>query len=350
MSVALKGLRGGRGLRERLYCSPIGCRQLMGRAVQAKRPTALVDRSIFELQLNRCSDSAAVLRAASTSNLALQEVDLRAFFVRLRLLGRVPRSGKDLHGFVGKALACVEKHHSGNAAAASTHDAGPSAEVACLAVSSFADLSCRQGLVGAWPFLEPHIGALAPEELAESIWAVSRIQKPTADIMRGLRSIAGRLAPRFSGLSDLALVYRSIYGLARVTRGRGYEEFRKRAEKVVALLLRRKGPCDFSPTHLVRLCWAFARLGSKEEALYDALEARLHPVIAELSERELEALYGIFTRRGNTNQWKLIHDVELAMEDQQDAEDPNKRTRKQPFRKKWTRVSITDPISAIQRR
>jgi len=74
-------------------------------------------------------------------------------------------------------------------------------------------------------------------------------------------------------------------------------------------------------------------------------------VISEFTDNELEALYKVFTDLCLVGQWRLIHDVERALESRgEPSGDPNKATRKFAFRKKWTRVNLTVPAVGAKRR
>lgn len=283
--------------------------------------------SIFDEELRRCADAAAVLKVASSTRLPLGPEDLLAFFDRLKALGKVPRVGADLHAFVAKVQAGVAS--SGTAAAG-------------LAVSRFAELRCRQGALAAWPCLQPHLAQLEPAEVAEAIWAASAIPKPPLEVVGQLQAAAMLLAPRLGQLPETpTLIYRCLYGIARVSRGTRCEEFRKRAERFLAVAFDAPGPCPLAPSQLVRLCWALGRMGCRKAEIFRALERRLRNVVGELSDRELEALYRVLTDLGRTDQWRLIFDTERAMEARQGQRpgDPNKAPRRRPFSRKWTRVS-----------
>jgi len=297
-----------------------------------------VNASLFDVQLRQCLDSASVLRTAATSALRLRPADLAAFFRRLQAFRAMPKSGSDLHKFVEKVSACLE--HC---------DKGQAAETGHFAMLSFADLRCRQGSLAAWSFLVPRLNALGPGQLAQSIWAISLLPNPTREVRHGANCAAETMAPRIGELSDDTTLYRSVYGLARISRGRGCDEFRTRMERTMLALLQRR-PCVFSPERLVRLLWSFGRLGFQDYALFDALEPWLRRSLLELSDKELQATYRVLTELELQGQWRLIHDVEVAMESRQEAQDPNKQRRKQPFRNKWMRIQLTDSVLPERRR
>lgn len=289
-------------------------------------------RSIFDEELRRCSDAASVLAVASSTSLPLMPVDLLAFFDRLKAVGKLPKSGAHLRHFVAKVKVGLVT-------------AGP--DMARLAVSDFADLRCRQGALVAWPGVRLHVDELEPLEMAEAIWAASAIPKPPPELGPEVETIALRLAPKLGQLPQLPLwLYRCTYGIARLSRGSRCQDFRRRAEQLLVPILERRGGSSlppapfFAPSQLVRLCWALARLGSRNDDVFDALEPRLRHVVGELSDKELEAVYRILTDIGRSYQWKLIHDVERAMEVREDQSpgQPDKVARKANFGKKWTRV------------
>lgn len=73
------------------------------------------------------------------------------------------------------------------------------------------------------------------------------------------------------------------------------EDFRKKVEKLLEPLLLRRGPSPLLPTQLVKLFWSLGRLGTRRATIFDAIGGRLRDCVADLSNRELEALYGILT-------------------------------------------------------
>jgi len=288
--------------------------------------------SLFQRELRRCADSKAVLRAGSGTQLPLKLEDLQAFFGRLKEVGRLPKVGTELHHFVEKVK-----------------DALPAcgAEGANLALTCFADMRCRQGTLVAWPFFIRNLDSLAATHLAQGIWSGSVVPNPPRELIRDVKGVACLVGPRLAELPE-DLFYRCIYGLARISRGKNLEDFQRRAEKALVRLLHPSQHCGFRPTQLVHFCWAFSRLGSQPGAVFDALERPLRDIVGHLSDRELEALYGILTSQELVGQWKLIHDVERAMEARQEqwvTGDPNKAPRKTPFRRKWTRPSIMAPLA-----
>jgi len=249
-----------------------------------------------------------------------------------------------LHLFVKKVSASLSQE-------------GPGA--AHFAMVRFGDLRCRQGLMAAWPLVQPHLDQLSPEDLSDAIWAASSIPKPPSEVVRDLGRAASFLAPRLRELPADELpqrLYRCLYGLARLSGPSHCQDFRRRAEKMLEEVLQSRGPCPWLPSQLVRLLWSLGRLGCKEAKIFDALEPRLRDVSSEFSDRELEALYGILTDLHLFDQWQLIHDVERAMEARHESKpgDPNKAPRKSQFRRKWTRANpmthSAAPRSASRRR
>ena len=200
-----------------------------------------------------------------------------------------------------------------------------------------------QGAISAWPLLLRHRGELSPSYLAEGVWAASGIPSPPRDIIYQAVGLAREVAPHMKVLPDEAL-YRCIYGLARIHTGRGSTELLRRAETSVTQMLGRR-PCPLAPKQLVRLCWAMARLGCRDQRIFEALEARIGNVLNQLEVKELEALYGILTELQLVRQWKLIHDVERALESREDeAASMNKSARRKPFRRRWTRADLMHSV------
>eukprot|EP00927_Polykrikos_kofoidii_P072359 TRINITY_DN68488_c0_g1_i1.p1 TRINITY_DN68488_c0_g1~~TRINITY_DN68488_c0_g1_i1.p1 ORF type:complete len:487 (+),score=47.72 TRINITY_DN68488_c0_g1_i1:59-1519(+) len=319
---------------------------------------AVSSNSVFDRQLEQCIDAAAILRAAATSNLPFGHSDLKAFFERLRTTGSFPKTGSDLRRFVGKVNECLTKSESQSAGNLVGSVVGQrfgarvtdlTAESARLAVVEFAILTCRSGVLVAWPFLVKRLNVLSPKDLSDSMWALSKVSNPTTDVFVGIVDAANMLAPRLSELSDPRFLYRAVYGIARVRRGKKCEEFRRHAERSIVHWLQQQGPCPFGPSQLVRLCWGIARLGSQDASVYRAFEPRLRAVVLELSDAELDALYGIFTDLERVEQRRLIHDIEMVLEQREDSRDPHKQKRKKPFTSKWTRVSISDSVLPRQR-
>ena len=88
-----------------------------------------------------------------------------------------------------------------------------------------------------------------------------------------------------------------------------------------------------------------ARLGCRDQRIFEALEARIGNVLNQLEVKELEALYGILTELQLVRQWKLIHDVERALESREDeAASMNKSARRKPFRRRWTRADLMHSV------
>ncbi|CAE8591685.1 unnamed protein product [Polarella glacialis] len=291
--------------------------------------------SLFDVEMQRCADAAAVVKAGAQSDLPFSMADLQVFFSRLKVLKKMPRSGGELHRFVEKV-----------------QDALPTCGLdgAHLAMTSFAELRCRQGAVAAWPLVMEHRDKLLPAHFADSIWAASSIPSPTKDIMYEAVGLAAQMAPQLAELPD-SYLYRSIYGLARLSEGRGCGDFVRRAERAIPNVLRQPGPCTFNPSQLVKLCWAMARLGCREKKVFEIVEARLSDVVGELKNNELEALYGVLTDLQLVGQWKLIHDIERALEARQEQQgDPNKAPRRRPFRRRWTRASLMNPVAQSTRK
>ena len=184
---------------------------------------------------------------------------------------------------------------------------------------------------------------LPPASLAEGVWAASGIPSPPRDVVYEAVGLAREVAAQTKLLPDEAL-YRLVYGLARIHTGRGSTELLRRAETAVTLALGRR-PCPFAPRQLVRLCWAMARLGCRENRIFEAFEARIGDVLNHLQVKELEALYGILTELQLVRQWKLIHDVERALESREDeAASANKSARRMPFRRRWTRADLMHSV------
>ncbi|CAK0872537.1 unnamed protein product [Prorocentrum cordatum] len=298
--------------------------------------------SLFDSELRQCADSAAVLRVGGSTRLPLGMEDLRAFTNRLVALGKVPRSGGDLHGFVSRVQAALP---------------ALGAEAAHLALVRFAELSVRQAALAAWPLFLQHAEALPPAHLADGIWAVSAVPTPPNDVVLEATALAaGRLAPHVAELPPV-LLYRSTYGLARLAGPRRCGEFWKRAERAAMSALRQRGPCVLGPSQLVRMCWAFARRGPPERQIFEALGPRLRAAVPELKDTELEALYSMLTELELVGQWRLIHDIERAMEARQQgpanekvpggagaAPGAHKKPRKRLYARKWSKVSLTRPL------
>eukprot|EP00931_Biecheleriopsis_adriatica_P064774 TRINITY_DN39479_c0_g1_i1.p2 TRINITY_DN39479_c0_g1~~TRINITY_DN39479_c0_g1_i1.p2 ORF type:complete len:326 (-),score=36.73 TRINITY_DN39479_c0_g1_i1:4-981(-) len=294
----------------------------------------LATASLFDTELRRCPDGAAVLRVAARSEIPFVLADVQAFLDRLKALGKMPRSGGDLRCFLQKV-----------------EDALPNCgqEGAQLALTVFAELRCRQGALGAWPLVLEHREMLAGPCLADSVWAVSAVPNPPREVVYEAVGLAPQITPHMAMLPEGHL-YRSVYGLARIHEGRGSQNFLCRAERGVIKTLQRPGPCAFTPSQLVRLCWALARLGCTEKSVFEALEVRLGAVVGELQTKELEALYGVLTDLQLVGQWKLIHDIERALEARQEQQgDPNKAPRRRPFRRRWTRASLMNPVVSLSR-
>eukprot|EP00434_Breviolum_minutum_P016281 symbB.v1.2.014346.t1/scaffold1047.1/size141927/12 len=146
----------------------------------------------------------------------------------------------------------------------------------------------------------------------------------------------------FAELRCRQALYRCVYGLARLHTGRGSSHLLRAAQSCALKALQRR-PCELMPKQLVRFCWSLARLGCRENALFEAFEVRLREVLDKLQYKELEALYNILTELERVNQWKLIHDVERAMESR-GVDDTTKRTRKKPFRRRWTRADLMHTV------
>ncbi|CAJ1434795.1 unnamed protein product [Effrenium voratum] len=285
-------------------------------------------RSLLEPDIERCADCAAVLRVGASTSLPLGLVDLRCFLQRLKALKKMPHSGTDLRQFLAKVEEGLP---------------AMGAEGAFLALSSFAELRCRQGAVFAWPLVLQRRKELPATWLAESVWAASAVPAPPKELLYEAVGLARDLTGEVKTLPEEAL-YRVIYGLARIHTGRGSSELLKQAQRGALQLLRRE-PCKLAPRQRVRLCWALARLGCQNDELFEALELRLQPVLDRLQLKELEALYGILTELERVKQWKLIHDVERAIESRpESAENDVKRPRKHAFRKRWTRDDLLHTV------
>mmetsp|Transcript_47986 Transcript_47986/g.138939 ORF Transcript_47986/g.138939 Transcript_47986/m.138939 type:complete len:366 (-) Transcript_47986:116-1213(-) len=292
--------------------------------------------SLFERELQRCADSAAVLRVGSSTQLPFGPSDLDAFLRRLGQLRRMPTAGGDLHGFVAKVRTSLPKC---------------GVEVARSAVFRFAELRCRQAAMVAWPLVMQEAARLDPAGLADCIWAGAVMPKPPPTMAREVASLARLLAPDLRQLPASAL-FRCTYGLGRLPRTQGLEGFRRAAERAVVAELRHSAAPCFNGSQLVRMSWAFARLGTQQGQLFDALEPHIRNAIPTLADTELQALYNVCTGLGLLDQWQLIYDVERAMEarhDQGATGDPNKAPRRRPFRKKWTRPSLLDPVTLAGR-
>eukprot|EP00928_Gymnodinium_smaydae_P022923 TRINITY_DN19108_c0_g1_i3.p1 TRINITY_DN19108_c0_g1~~TRINITY_DN19108_c0_g1_i3.p1 ORF type:complete len:401 (+),score=84.63 TRINITY_DN19108_c0_g1_i3:46-1248(+) len=288
--------------------------------------------SLFSLELDKCGDSAAALRVAASTALQLTPTDVQAFLDRLRALGRVPKAGSDMHKFVKKTRACL--------------DASEDPSLARVLLVSFVDFSCREGALSSWPFVARHVPALTPEHLSDCLWALSRIPKPTQDVLEAVREVASSLTPRLSDLEDPSLLYRAIYGFARAAPDIGARagdlQFRRAAERVTAV----RFPA-LSPARLLRLAWSFARLGSGDARLYGTLATRLTPVVVEFSDRELEALKGLLARPEFASQSSLQRAAARELDMRREAQRSDKAPRKRAFRKAWTRASVLHtPASA----
>ena len=239
-----------------------------------------------------------------------------------------------------------------------------------MALTAFAELRCRQdrrtksgqhrewpcdasfhapvqGAISSWPLLMKHRSELPLSCLAEGVWAASGIPSPPREVVYEAVGLAREVGPHMKKLPDEAL-YRCIYGLARIHTGRGSTELLRRAEASVTQSLGKK-PCPFAPRQLVRLCWAMARLGCRDNRIFEGIENRIADVLNRLEVKELEALYGILTELKRVRQWKLIHDVERALESREDeAASSNKSARRKPFRRRWTRADLMH--SVLQRK
>lgn len=285
--------------------------------------------SLFDAELRKCSDAAAVLRCCATTRMRLGPRDLRAFMERFVELERFPRAGAESHAFLRKAEGALSS-------------AACTPEVRHFTLVSFARLKSRPGALLALRYCRPHFDVLGPEELAETIWALSAVPAPPPEIASELVGLAQRLAADVDGL-PVHQLYRSVYGLARTSRGEGCAGFRAHAERAAIEGLKRTKRPGLTPTQLVRLLWAFARLGSEEGRIFRRLEFCIRHVIDLLSTRELEALYGVLTELRLQDQWRLIFDIEQALESKHAAEggDPITSPRKRAFKKKWKRQSLS---------
>jgi len=293
--------------------------------------------SLFDGELRRCPDSLAVLRVGCSTRMQLGLVDLCAFFDRLKALGNMPKAGADLHKFVAKVREALLPCEAGGMQ---------------IALTNFAELRCRVGTLDTWSLIMPHLGELPTAALADSVWAITAVRKPPVQVIREVTGLVSGLR-RLQGLPATSL-YRCVYGLTRITRGAGCAAFRQRAELALMEILRREGPPAYTPQQLVRLCWAFARLGSRESLFFRALELHLQQVVQELSDKELEALYRVLTDLQLMGQWRLIHTLERAMEARQPSQlaGPGivveKAPRRHGFTRKWTRPDIL--FSVLPRR
>jgi len=99
-----------------------------------------------------------------------------------------------------------------------------------------------------------------------------------------------------------------------------------------------------TPTQLVRLFWALGRLGVRDQHVYGVLEPVLRHVVDKFNDNELEALFGVLTELNMYNRWQLIFDIEKAMEARQDAGEQSKKARKQGYKKRWTRQTLTSSV------
>ena len=188
-----------------------------------------------------------------------------------------------------------------------------------------------------------HRSTLSPSCIAEGVWAASGIPSPPRDVVYEAVGLAREVAPHMKLLPEEAL-YRCIYGLARIHTGRGSTELLRRAEASVTQALGRR-PCPFLPRQLVRLCWAMARLGCRDNRIFQGLEQQITNVLNHLQVKELEALYGVLTELELVRQWKLIHDVERALQSREDeAASMNKSPRRRPFRRRWTRADLMHSV------
>lgn len=240
----------------------------------------------------------------------------------------MPISGSDLRSFLKKVEDSLPKL---------------SPETAHLALTIFAELRCRQGAVFAWPLLLEHRAALPAAKLAEAVWAASAVPSPPKDLLYQAVGLARELTPQLPELPDEAL-YRCVYGLARIHSGRGSALYLRSAQRCAVQLLQRR-PLQLMPRQLVRFCWSLARLGCRENVVYEAFENSLRDVLDKLQYKDLEALYSILTELERVNQWKLIHDVERAMASRGE-DDSAKRPRKKPFRRRWTRADLMHTVLA----
>lgn len=249
------------------------------------------------------------------------------FLDRLVYLRKVPRSGPNLHAFVDKVVAGLDKQDHG---------------FLHYAMVQFGEVRCRQGMMAVWPILKVHVNDLPAGYLVDAIWAGSSIPQPPREVVRELEEAATALGPRLREIPDEDLpnkMYRCVYGLARASGGSRCEDFRRRSERVFSTMLSSRGVSPWQPSQLVRLCWSLGRLGCRHFEMYKMFEPLLWKAIPDLSDRELEALYRMLTDLQLTDQWKLIHDVERAMQVREETRsgDRDQAFRRRPFRNKWTR-------------
>eukprot|EP00435_Cladocopium_sp_Y103_P029568 s7_g7.t1 len=241
-------------------------------AVRGSRP------SLLAAEILRCADGAQVLRVGAATQLPFCEADLQCFLGRLKELRKMPISGGDLRAFLKKVEEALPML---------------SPETAHLALTIFAELRCRQGAVFAWPLLLENRSMLPPSKLAEAVWAASAVPSPPKDLLYQAVGLARELTPQLPQLPDEAL-YRCVYGLARIHSGRGSALYLRSAQRCAVTLLQRR-PLQLMPRQLVRFCWSLARLGCRENVVYDAFENCLREVLDKLQYKDLEALYSILT-------------------------------------------------------
>eukprot|EP00929_Paragymnodinium_shiwhaense_P097637 TRINITY_DN59273_c0_g1_i4.p1 TRINITY_DN59273_c0_g1~~TRINITY_DN59273_c0_g1_i4.p1 ORF type:complete len:327 (+),score=84.66 TRINITY_DN59273_c0_g1_i4:2-982(+) len=296
-------------------------------------------------------------------------VDLEAFLARLKALGpgAMPKAGPEMRSFVNKIKDCLQRLEQEEVArgAAHAYNASVAAEMAHLSLTSFAELRCWIGAAASWPVLRRGMRlddasapprrsgrsvvrttGPSPQRLVEALWAISGVPRPSREVVNDVVPLASALAPHLGYKMSPLLLYRSVFGVARMVRvaDKGCEDFRKRAASAVVAALSGQDKHQLAPAQLVRLCWAFARLGEREEAVFAALENRLSKVIVELSDKELEAVKGIVTQLDLAEQWKLVKQVEHELLSRRHEKEGETKDRKNPFRKKWKKVSVLDPV------